>query len=69
MKFAVTGSTGFVGGHLSRLLASEGHELVLISRRNGIDVTDAVALTQAFTGCQVVIHCAGINRQLGKQTF
>ena len=69
MKFAVTGSSGFVGGHLSRLLASEGHELVSISRRNGIDVTDAVALTKAFTGCQVVIHCAGINRQLGKQTY
>jgi uncharacterized protein YbjT (DUF2867 family) len=69
MKFAVTGSSGFVGGHLSRLLATEGHELVLISRRNGIDVTNAGAMAQAFKGCQAVIHCAGINREIGKQTY
>ncbi len=69
MKIAVTGSTGFVGGHLSRLLASEGHEIVLISRRNGIEVTNAAALTHAFAGCQSVIHCAGINREFGKQTY
>ena len=69
MKIAVTGSTGFVGGHLSRLLAAEGHEVALISRRNGIDLTDAAALTQAFTGCAAIVHCAGINRELGRQTY
>jgi uncharacterized protein YbjT (DUF2867 family) len=69
MKFAVTGSSGFVGGHLSRLLATEGHEVVSISRRNQINVTDAGALTRAFVGCQAVIHCAGINREIGRQTY
>src|SRR5215813_3211360 len=69
MKIAITGSSGFVGGHLSRLLASEGHELVLVSRRNGIDVADAAGLTRAFDGCGAVIHCAGINREIGNQTY
>jgi len=69
MKLAVTGSSGFVGGHLARLLATEGHELVLISRRSGIDVTNAGAMAEAFKGCQAVIHCAGINREIGKQTY
>jgi nucleoside-diphosphate-sugar epimerase len=38
MKIAITGGTGFVGRNIARLLASEGHELVLIAR--GQDKTD-----------------------------
>jgi NADH dehydrogenase len=69
MKLAITGSTGFVGQHLSRLLASDGHEIVSISRRTGVDVTHTRALDQALDGCDVLVHCAGINRELGKQTY
>lgn len=32
-------------------------------------VTDQVALEQAFEGCDAVAHCAGINREVGNQTF
>jgi NADH dehydrogenase len=69
MKIAITGSSGFVGRHLYPTLASEGHDLVLISRRTGVNVTDLRALTAMFTGCEAVIHCAGINREIGKQTY
>lgn len=69
MKVAVTGSSGFVGGHLCRVLVKEGHEIVPVSRREGIDVTNAAALTSAFGGCHSVVHCAGINRELGNQTY
>src|SRR5206468_3554400 len=85
MRVAITGGTGFVGGHLARALLADGHEVVLISR--GIDRRDesirreagarfvAVAshdedgLTDAFAGCAAVAHCAGINRQIGQQTY
>src|SRR3989449_3094662 len=85
MKIAITGASGFVGRHLTRQLASEGHELVLVAR--GVDrrdpsaihlpqahfvqvgLSDPAALAQAFTGCDAVAHCAGINRELGRQTF
>src|SRR5437667_2650076 len=85
MKIAITGASGFVGRHLARQLASGGHELVLLARgvdrrepsaihlpRTHVvqaGLSDLVALEQAFTGCDAVAHCAGINRELGRQTF
>jgi NADH dehydrogenase len=84
MKIAITGGTGFVGSHLARSLAADGHEVVLLARgtprshdihrlQGGTfvagDLSDPVALTQAFAGCDAVAHCAGINRELGTQTF
>ncbi len=81
MKIAITGGTGFVGRHLAERLAGEGHEIVLISRHAGetaslgratclaSDLSDTDILAEAFTGCDAVAHCAGINRELGSQTF
>jgi nucleoside-diphosphate-sugar epimerase len=67
MKIAITGSTGFVGSHLAARYNPE--DVVHISRANGIDIDDVEALTRAFEGVDVVAHCAGINRELGRQTY
>jgi NADH dehydrogenase len=87
VKIAITGGTGFVGGHLAIALAQRGHETVVIAR--GIDrrpwaaevlstkgvslvtagLGDEEALRRAFAGCDAVAHCAGINRELGRQTY
>lgn len=82
MKVAITGGTGLVGRHLAERLLGEGHEVVLISRKPGktsdprgraawvaSDLSDPDVLAAAFTGCNAVAHCAGINRELGSQTF
>lgn len=82
MKVAITGGTGLVGRHLAERLLGEGHEVVLISRNPGktsdprgraawvaSDLSDPDVLAAAFTGCNAVAHCAGINRELGSQTF
>jgi uncharacterized protein YbjT (DUF2867 family) len=69
MKIAVTGGTGFVGRHLAARLSAEGHEVISISRRTGVALDDVDALTGAFAGCDAVAHCAGINREIGEQTF
>ena len=75
MKIAITGATGFVGSHLTTRLTSEGHEVVRIGRRR---IGDAIVqssldnvdqLNAAFTDCKVVAHCAGINREIGDQTY
>lgn len=69
MRIAVTGASGFVGGALAERLRAAGHDVVPVSRRHGIDVQDAAALRAAFEGCEAVAHCAGINREIGTQTY
>lgn len=87
MRVAITGGTGFVGGHLATRLSREGHEVVVVSR--GVDqraqaarvteldgvelarasVTDEASLGRAFERCDAVAHCAGVNREIGSQTY
>jgi uncharacterized protein YbjT (DUF2867 family) len=67
MKIAITGGAGFVGRHLAARFTPD--EVVLVSRRTGIDITDVDALTAAFTGCDAIAHCAGINREIGEQSY
>jgi len=69
MKVAITGVTGFVGSHLASHLSAAGVEVVGLSRRTGIDVADPAAMAAAFEGCAAVAHCAGINREIGEQTY
>lgn len=67
MKIAITGGAGFVGRHLAERF--DPADVVSVSRRTGIDIEDVDALTAAFAGCTVVAHCAGINREIGSQTY
>lgn len=85
MKIAIIGGTGFVGRHLARALTAGGHEVVLIARGSDhrdesirklpgtqfmpIDTSKDSALATAFAGCAGVAHCAGINREIGEQTY
>jgi len=77
MRIAITGATGFVGSHLTTRLASEGHEIVRLARRARTGLPDVVVsslddvnhLTAVFAGCHAVAHCAGINREIGEQTY
>lgn len=66
MRVAITGGTGFIGRHLAARL---GDDAVVISRRTGVEVDDEDALALAFEGCDAVVHAAGINREIGDQTY
>lgn len=67
MRIAITGGTGFVGSDLARRFPRT--DVTIVSRREGTSVDDVDKLTRAFEGCQAVAHCAGINREIGEQTF
>lgn len=81
-RIAVTGASGFVGSHVARELCVAGHDVVCVSREREAlppkdsrltwmpaSIDDEAALTRAFVGCTSVIHCAGINRERGEQTY
>jgi NADH dehydrogenase len=61
MRIAIAGGTGFVGRHVAERLRADGHEVVALGRGRDLDT--------AFAGCNAVIHCSGINREIGQQTY
>jgi len=83
MRIAITGGTGFIGRRLADRLISEGHEVILLARKireqtepgQGresfvtSDLSDLQVLRESFAGCDAVAHCAGINREIGRQTY
>lgn len=85
MRVAITGGTGFVGRHLARELVAKSHEAALIARGRDMrdesiyklagtsffssDLSDPEQLRSAFAGCNAVAHFAGINREIGAQTY
>jgi nucleoside-diphosphate-sugar epimerase len=76
MRVAITGANGFVGSHLGLRLESEGHMVVRLMRRPHaneegflVSLDNVDQLASAFTNCRAVAHCAGINREIGEQTY
>ena len=57
-KIAVAGATGRVGRHVLDLLEAAGHEVVGMSRSNGVDVVTGEGLAEALTGVEYVIDAA-----------
>jgi farnesol dehydrogenase len=60
MVVAITGGTGFLGSALTSNLQQRGHEVKVIARSQGYDVTRAETLTEVFTGAEIVFHLAAL---------
>jgi dihydroflavonol-4-reductase len=73
-RVCITGSTGFIGAHLAKLVAEaigpprvtyrDGSRLTRLGDTEvepvKADVLDRSALRRAFRGCDLVFHCAGM---------
>ena len=55
MKIAVAGATGRVGHHVADVLTERGHDVVPMSRSQGVDVITGDGLAAALTGVECVI--------------
>ena len=76
MKAFLTGGTGFIGGHVARVLRGRGDHVVALarapSRATGLsdlgcevvagDVATMTSLPGEAVGCDTVIHVAGVYR-------
>jgi nucleoside-diphosphate-sugar epimerase len=62
MKAIVTGSAGFIGGHLRRALQVEGHDVIGVDIKDGKDVRDTELMKQLFAGATYVFHLAALPR-------
>jgi NADH dehydrogenase len=80
MRIAITGGTGFVGRHLAQHLSSLNHQPLLVARGKDLrhapvgdvvqtDLSDPDLLARGIRGCGAIAHCAGINREIGAQTY
>ena len=69
MKIAVTGSTGFVGSNLAKVLAMRGHEVVGLVRSEAelpwaavlVDFQSQDSIQAALKDADAVVHCAIAN--------
>jgi uncharacterized protein YbjT (DUF2867 family) len=60
MKVAISGATGIVGSHVSRLAQARGHEVVSLTRSTGHDLTKGLS-AQALAGVETIIDVTGIQ--------
>jgi nucleoside-diphosphate-sugar epimerase len=76
---ALTGATGFVGGHITDRLMAGGHQVRALTRRPqpdrpGLtwvrgDLADTAALSRLVAGAASVVHCAGAVRGASARHF
>lgn len=61
MRIAVAGGTGVVGRHTVEAVEAAGHEAVVLSRSQGVDLVTGRGLEAALTGADSVIDVASIQ--------
>jgi uncharacterized protein YbjT (DUF2867 family) len=69
MRIAVAGATGRVGRHVVDVLGDQGHEVVAISRSNGVDVITTDGLSEALDGVDAVVDTATAPTPEGAEEF
>ena len=72
MKIAVAGGTGVVGSYAADAAEAAGHDVVVLSRKSGVDVRSGEGLGSALDGIDVVIDAlnpTSIKRAVATEFF
>lgn len=62
MRIAVAGSSGLIGSQVCRLAGEAGHEVVRLSRTDGVDLLDPDAVAKALVGVEAVVDVSRPSR-------
>jgi uncharacterized protein YbjT (DUF2867 family) len=63
MRIAVAGGTGMVGRHVVREAEARGHEVVVLTRSSGTDLTSGEGLSDALAGVGAVVDVVSTRAQ------
>lgn len=66
MRIAIAGGTGTVGRHAVDAARERGHEVVVLTRSNGIDLVSGDGLADALDGVDAVIDTSNLNSTSAK---
>lgn len=66
MRIAVAGGTGTIGHWIVEGARSRGHEVVVLSRAAGVDLTTGAGVAPALAGCDVIVDAANTTAQGGR---
>lgn len=61
MRIAVAGGTGTVGAHAVRAARARGHEVILLTRSHGVDLTTGAGLAERLLGVHAVIDATNVH--------
>jgi uncharacterized protein YbjT (DUF2867 family) len=63
MKIAVAGGTGVVGRHVVVVARERGHDVVVLARAAGVDLTTGAGLAERIAGTDAVIDVTSVPTQ------
>ncbi|HEX3947340.1 MAG TPA: hypothetical protein VHW47_06520 [Acidimicrobiales bacterium] len=67
MKIAVAGGTGVVGGYVVDVARDRGHQVIVISRSQGVDLRSGAGLHDALGGVEVIVDAANAATMRGSE--
>jgi uncharacterized protein YbjT (DUF2867 family) len=63
MKIAVAGGTGVVGRHVVDVARERGHDVVVLARAEGVDLTTGAGLAEKLAGAGAVVDVTSVRTQ------
>jgi uncharacterized protein YbjT (DUF2867 family) len=63
MKVAVAGGTGVVGRHVVDVARERGHDVVVLARAEGVDLTTGAGLAERLVGVDAVVDVTSVGTQ------
>ncbi|MFB7892732.1 SDR family oxidoreductase [Microbacterium sp. NPDC056044] len=60
MRLAIAGGTGMTGGHIAAVARERGHDVVVLSRRTGVELLSGAGLAGALDGADALIDVTNV---------